>query len=135
MVHHLTDPLSAKELVEKTYQYVDRVTKECKKTLVPKLINEKKALKENELVEYLATNLEKWFNERDRLLNIKWDPANSKIGPRKDVHLYFKGRNKDAKFLINCDSEVYANPNLNQPNTFYLKSINVYAERSKFEKP
>jgi hypothetical protein len=135
VVHDLTDPLSAKELVEKTYQYVDRVTKECKKNLVPKLLNEKRGLKENELAAYLATAIEKWFNGRDRLLNIKWDSTNSKIGPRKDVHLYFRGRNKDAKFLINCDSEVYPNPNPNEPNTFYLKTINIYAERSNFEKP
>lgn len=132
----MTDPLSAKELVEKTYLYVDRVVKECRKNLLPQILSQKKPLGQAEIGPYLGKTLEEWFTKRDRLLNIRWEPHSVKLGSKNDVHLSFSGKNRDAVFTISCDAEYVP---VQDPNTgekrFYLKAINVVAERSSFRRP
>ncbi|MEM0121362.1 MAG: hypothetical protein QW514_03670 [Thermoprotei archaeon] len=132
----MTDPLSAKELVEKTYLYVDRVVKECRKNLLPQILSQKKTLDEVEIGPYLGRTLEEWFNKRDRLLNIKWQKQSVKLGSKNDVHLKFEGRNKDAVFTVNCDAELLP---IMDPTTgakkYYLKNVNIVAERSNFRRP
>jgi len=129
----MTDPLSAKELLERSYLYVDRVLKECKKNYIPALLSQKKQLDEKELSEYLGISLEEWFGKRDKLLNIKWQRQSIKIGPKNDVHLVFAGKSKDAKFTFNCDAEVF--PVTDQSTgkkRYFIKSTNLSTDRSRF---
>lgn len=132
----MTDPLSAKELVEKTYMYVDRVVKECRKNLLPQILSQKKPLKESEIGAYLGRTLEEWFAKRDKLLNIRWQQQSVKLGSKNDIHLTLEGRNRDAVFTLNCDAEYLP---ITDPHTgekkFYLKSVNITAERSNFRRP
>jgi hypothetical protein len=132
----MTDPLSAKELVEKTYLYVDRVVKECRKNLVAQLVAQRKPLRESEVAAYLGKTIEDWFNKRDRLLNVRWDQKDARLGFKNDVHLVFSGRNKDAVFTLGCDAECVP---IHDPATgekrFYLKSVVITAERSNFRRP
>jgi endo-beta-N-acetylglucosaminidase D len=128
----LTDPLSAKELVEKTYLYVDRVAKECKKTLLTKITTEKKALSKNELSSFVGSEIEKWFAQRDKSLNIKWDRSSFVLDPKNRFHLVFRGANKDAKFELSCDGEVFADPF--NPERVFIKSLDLKAERTKFQR-
>lgn len=132
----MTDPLSAKELVEKAYLYVDRVVKECRKTLVQQILAQKKPLSQNEIGPYLGRTIEEWFAKRDRLLNVKWDPKSVRLGIKNDVHMVFNGRNRDAVFTINCDAEYVQveDPNTGQKR-LYLKAVNITAERSNFRRP
>jgi len=132
----MTDPLSAKELVEKTYLYVDRVVKECRKGFIPQILAQKKPLTQSEMGPYLGKTLEDWFTKRDKLLNIKWQPQSVRLGSKNDIHLIFSGKNKDAAFTLSCDAEYLP---VEDPQTgekrFYLKSIMLNAERSNFKRP
>lgn len=132
----MTDPLSAKELVERSYLYVDRVLKECKKNHIPAILAQKEQLDENKLGDYLGTSLEEWFGKRDRLLNIRWQRQPIKVGPKNDIHLVFSGKSKDAKFTLSCDAEVFpVTDKLTGKRKFYIKSANLSTERSRFERP
>ncbi|MCL5788721.1 MAG: hypothetical protein M1357_02830 [Candidatus Marsarchaeota archaeon] len=129
----MTDPLSAKELVDKAYQYVDRVAKECRKNLLIQLTSSKKRFRKEDVGVALGRELEAWFNQRDKLLGVRFNPATVKNGPRGDIHFLLEGKTKDAKFTLNCDAETYEVPGL--AGEVALKSVNVTADRNRFTRP
>ncbi len=128
----MTDPQSAKELVEKAYIYIDRLTKECKKSLMPKFISEKRTGSIDELIQYSAHEVEAWFWARDRGLGLKANSALAKKGPRGDFHVILSGKNKDAKFELNFDVDTV--PNATTPDAYLIRNFNISAEKSKFSR-
>ena len=127
----MTDLKSSKELVEKAYTYVERLTRMCRGDLMARFTREHKSVLPGELSPLVARAVEEWFSVKDRSLGIKALDAGQggsslRLGK---VHLIFAGANKDASFKIRVDVDSFVSG-----NACYLKNINVSADKRDFVK-
>ncbi len=130
----MTDPLTAKELVEKSYEYVDRLTRECSKTLIEEYSKAHKKFIPDSVIPQIAADVVRWFEKRDKNVRLSFDSATSARPQPTQYHMKFRGSTKDADFVIDCSvitflvpgSEYSGNP------VSFVKSVVLSADKTKF---
>jgi hypothetical protein len=94
----LTDPLTGKELVEKSYEYILKLSKECAKSLLDDFNASHAKFKTENLSSEVSSHVLKWFERRDKGIRLISEPASK--GQANVTYLKFKGSTKDADFTF-----------------------------------
>lgn len=124
----MTDALTAKELVEKTYLYLDKLTKECRKDIMGDLSKERPA-NANELARVVSNAMLEWFGRRDRYIRIMFDPRTIRDTPEPGIMMTFTGENKDVAFTFAAHVIYYI-----AGNVCYTKNISINVDKRDFAK-
>ena len=128
MLQRLTDQLTVKQLVEKTYLYLDRLTKECRRDIMEDLSKERPA-NANELARAVSNAMLEWFGRRDKYIRIMFDPRLVRDTPEPGIMMTFTGENKDAAFKFTSHITYYM-----AGNVCYTKNININVDKRDFNK-
>lgn len=132
----MTDPLTGKELVQKSYEYVDKLTKECAKVLLDEFNKTHKKLQLGNLPKEAGLNITQWFEKRDHNVKLLFD-QNSVIMPQPtQVRMKFKGNTKDADFTLDATIGAFVVPGseINDQTPCFVKTLVVNADKSNFTK-
>ena len=124
----LTDTLTAKELIEKTYTYVDRLIKECRKDVMT-VVAKERSVNANEVGKAVANAVLDWFESRDRYLHIMFDPRSVKDTPEPGIRMVFTGESKDASFKIHSHVTYFMSGNV-----CYVKNMTLDVDKRDFSK-
>ena len=124
----MTDQLTAKHLVEKTYLYLDRLTKECRRDIMDDLSKERPA-NANELARVVSNAMLEWFGRRDRYIRIMFDPRMVRDTPEPGIMMTFTGENKDTAFKFTSHITYYM-----AGNVCYTKNISINVDKRDFNK-
>lgn len=124
----MTDALTTKELVEKMYMYVDRLTKECRKDIMDDLTKERPA-NANDLARVVSNAMLEWFGRRDRYIRIMFDPRMVRDTPEPGIMMTFTGENKDTTFKFTLHITYYM-----AGSVCYTKNININVDKRDFKK-
>jgi hypothetical protein len=124
----LTDQLTVKQLVEKTYLYLDRLTKECRRDIMEDLSKERPA-NANELARAVSNAMLEWFGRRDKYIRIMFDPRLVRDTPEPGIMMTFTGENKDVAFKFTSHITYYM-----AGNVCYTKNISINVDKRDFNK-
>lgn len=94
----MTDPLTGKELVEKSYEYILKLSKECAKSLLDDFNASHAKFNSQNLSSEVSSQVLKWFERRDKGIRLVTEPASK--GQPNVTYLKFKGSTKDADFTF-----------------------------------
>lgn len=98
----MTDPLTGKELVEKSYEYIDKLTRECAKSLVDEFNKTHKKFDPKSFPSEVGNSIILWFNKRDKNVKLNLDPTSVQQQQTNMARIRFKGSTKDADFEISA---------------------------------
>ena len=124
----MTDAPTAKALVEKTYVYVDKLTKECRKDIMGDL-SKLRPVNVNELARAVSNAMLDWFERRDRYIHIMFDPRMVRDTPEPGIMMTFSGENKGTTFKFTSHITYYM-----AGNVCYTKNININVDKRDFNK-
>ena len=127
----MTDKLTGRKLVEKTFAYITSLTKEGRKPLTMKFEHNNRGIPFDTVEAVVAKEVESWFANRDRNLQIRLEKSNK--GKTGEIFQTYTGATKDAHFRIHVDALfTLADQSSNTPS--YLKNLNLYADERDFTK-
>jgi hypothetical protein len=127
----LTDKLSGRELVEKTFLYSTNLTKECRKALTLKFEREHKGMLFDSIETVMRKDFESWFAMRDKNITIKHE--NSLKGKPGEVLMTYTGATKDVTFKIHIDG-IFTLKDSSNNSPSYLKNLNIYVDKRDFSR-
>jgi hypothetical protein len=130
----LTDPLTGKELVQKSYDYVDKLTKECAKMMLDDYNKTHRKFQLGKVVSELSADIVHWFEKRDRNIRITFDSF-SKSQPTQ-FRLKFRGSTKDADFAMEATAGLFVVPGteVNDSTIAFPKTLAISADKASFTK-
>jgi hypothetical protein len=132
----MTDPLTGKELVQKSYEYVDKLTKECAKVLLEEYGKTHKKFQIGTMPAEIGTNTVQWFERRDKNVRLSFD-IGSVIKPQpSQVRMKFKGSTKDADFTLDATVGLFVVPGseMSDQTICFVKTLVINADKNNFAK-
>jgi len=132
----LTDPLTGKELIQKSADYIDKLTKECAKYLIEDYNRTHKKFQLGKIATEVSTDILRWFEKRDKNVRLSFEP-NSVIRPQPtQVRFRLKGGTKDADFMLDVTVGVFVTPGseISDATVAFPKTLVLAAERTTFTK-
>jgi hypothetical protein len=132
----MTDPLTGKELVQKSYDYIDKLTKECAKFLLEDYNRTHKKFQLGSAAQEVASNVIQWFEKRDRNVRLSLDPSSISKPQPTQIRMRFTGNTKDADFTLNISVGLFVIPGtpFSDQTTSFAKTLVIDAERTNFTK-
>lgn len=132
----MTDTLTGKELVQKSYEYVDRIAKECGKALLDDYSKTHKKFQLGTLASEMAVNLVRWFEKRDRNVNLVFDQNSTVKTQPTQLRMKFKGSTKDSYFILDVSVGVFVVPGtgVEDGSTCFVKALTISADKNNFTK-
>ena len=132
----MTDPLTGKELVQKSYEYIDRLTKECAKFLLDDYNKSHKKFESANIHSEIALDIKGWFDRRDKNIKLTFDSASITRSTPIQSHMKFNGSTKDADFVLSCSLGVFTPPSYAPvgKSTSFLKTLAITADKASFAK-
>ncbi|MGI0090969.1 MAG: hypothetical protein ACREBS_04605 [Nitrososphaerales archaeon] len=133
---YMTDPLTGKELVQKSYEYIDKLTKECAKVLLEEYNKTHKKFQLGSLPKEASSNIIQWFEKRDRNVRLSFDPASTTKTQPTQIRIKFRGNTKDADFVLDASAGLFIVPGteISDQATCFVKTITINADRNNFSK-
>jgi len=127
----LTDAPSGRELVEKAFVYMTSLSRECRKELTSKFLQEHKGMAFDSIEPTMRKEVEAWFAGRDKNINVKHERSDR--GRPGEILMTYSGASKDAHFKFRVDAQfTLAGSESNAPA--YLKAMNVNVDKRDFTK-
>lgn len=132
----MTDPLTAKELVQKSYEYVDKLCKECTKSLMEEYNKNHKKFQLGNLASELSTNICQWFEKREKNIRLTPEAKSANNQSSTQIRMKFNGTTKDSMFSITASIAVFVPPGveISDKTVCFPKSIVLSADKSNFER-
>ncbi|MDG6906157.1 MAG: hypothetical protein JRN20_10275 [Nitrososphaerota archaeon] len=132
----MTDPLTGKELVQKSYEYVDKLTKECAKVLLEDFNKTHKKFQVGNLADETAASTVQWFDKRDKNVRISYDRNSVMRVQPTQMRMRFKGTTKDADFSLDATVGAFVIPGteVNDQTTCFVKTLVINADKNNFTK-
>jgi hypothetical protein len=125
----LTDVLSGRELVEKAFNYMTTLTKECRKVLTVQFQNKYKGVPFDSVEPTMRQEIESWFAKRDKNITVKHEKSMN--GRPGELLVTYSGETKDAHFKFHVNSLfTLAGSSKNAPS--YLRDMNIYVDKREF---
>ena len=132
----MTDPLTGKELIQKSYDYVDKLTKECAKTLIEEYNRSHKKFRIQSYPSEVSAGIVQWFEKRDKNIKLSLEP-NSIVKPQPiQAHMRFRGSTKDSDFFLDGSVGVFVPPGsqISDDTISFAKTLVINADKTKFTK-
>jgi hypothetical protein len=130
----LTDPLTGKQLVEKSYEYIDRLTKESARALLQEFNASHRKFDPAKLGAEIGNEVVQWFARRDKNVRLTLDPASIQQQPNV-VRLKFNGSTKDAQFTFGATATTFSVPSGSGPPMSFVKTLVFAVDKTNFAKP
>jgi phage gpG-like protein len=127
----LTDAPSGRQLVEKTFVYMTNLSRECRKALTSKFEQEHKGLPFESVEATMRKEVEAWFAERDKNINVKHEKSDK--GRPGEILMTYSGASKDAHFKFRVDAQ-FTLTGSSEKSPAYLKALNVNVDKRDFTK-
>lgn len=132
----MTDPLTGKELVQKSYDYVDKLTKECAKVLIEDYSKTHRKFQLGKVSAEISSDIVHWFEKRDSHVHLSYDASSLSRPQPTQFHLKFKGNTKDADFILLATAGLFAAPGteINDSTVAFPKTLVISADKASFMK-
>lgn len=132
----MTDPLTVKELIQKSYEYIDKLTKECAKSLLEEYNKSHKKFQIGNLPKETSANIIQWFEKREKNVRINLI-QNSIVQPAPaQFRMKLNGNTKDADFILDATVGTFVIPGteISEQTTCFVKTLVINAEKANFVK-
>jgi hypothetical protein len=132
----MTDPLTGRELVQKSYEYIDKLTKECAKFLLEDYNKTHKKFQIGTLANETSSNAVQWFEKREKNVRLSFDQNSvMKLQPTQ-VRMKFRGSTKDADFTLDATVGAFVVPGteINDQTICFVKTLVINADKNNFTK-
>ncbi len=131
----MTDPLTGKELVQRSYDYLERLTRECAKALLEETNKNHRKFDLLNVHSEVATGVLRWFARRDKNVDLSFDGNSIIRSSPTQSHMKFKGNTKDADFALDCSIVVFVPPGVESTHAnCFLKALSISADKASFVK-
>jgi hypothetical protein len=132
----LTDPLTGKELVEKSYEYIDKLTRECAKSLVDEFNKTHRKFDPKSFPIEVGNSIILWFNKRDKNVKLNLDLSNVQQQQQQPnmARIRFKGSTKDADFEISATVGSFSVPTEDGKLASFVKTLVFSVEKNSFQR-
>ena len=130
----MTDPLTGKELVQKSYDYVDKLTKECAKVLLDEYSKAHRKFELGKVPAEISGEIIRWFDKRDKNVRLSYDSV-IRQQPTQ-FRLKFKGNTKDADFTMEATAGLFVVPGteIADSTVAFPKTLSISADKASFTK-
>jgi hypothetical protein len=130
----MTDPLTGKELVEKSYEYIVKLTKECAKSLVDEFSTTHRKFLSDSYAKEVSGSIIEWFGKREKNVKLAFDSSSITTGQPNISHIKFKGSTKDSDFSITSTVSTFTVPSGDGKPLAFVKTLVFSVEKSNFSR-
>jgi hypothetical protein len=130
----LTDPLTGKELVEKSYEYLEKLTRECARFLIEDYNNMHKRFEQKSYPVEVGNSIVQWFAKREKNIRLSIGSVNVVQQQPNNAHIRFKGNTKDADFEITATVGTFAVPMSDGKLVSFVKTLVFSVEKQNFRR-
>ena len=119
-----------------SYEYLDKLTKECTKVLLEEYNKTHKKFQIGTLPTETGANVVQWFERRDKNVKVSFDQS-SVIKPQPmQVRMKFKGNTKDADFTLDATIGIFVIPgtDIADQAICFVKTLVISADKNNFAK-
>ena len=125
----MTDAETGKELVARTYGYIENVSKESRKALTAEFNQNHKGIPFNSVPEILKKNTIDWFLRRDKTLKLSHE--NTSLGKLGEVRMIFQGETKRVRFKVHLNA-FFTVSGQSEGSPSFLRDINFTVDPREF---
>src|SRR2546427_12176178 len=125
----MTDMLKGSQVLQKTYTYVENVTKESRKALMEDFSQKHKGIGINLASDILRQTVLNWFPRRDPMLKLVHEKTSQ--GKPGDVRMDFLGETKAVRFKVHLHA-VFAVNGQSPDSPSFLKEVNLSVDPREF---
>ncbi len=129
----MTDPLTGKQLVEKSYEYIDRLTKECAKALIEEFNSTHRKFQPESYSKEVGNSVLQRFSKRDKNLKLDVDTVRNSDQPNV-ARIGFKGSTKDADFSFSGTVGTFVVPLIDGRTMSFVKTLVFSVDKTNFSK-
>ena len=125
----MTDILKGSQVLQKTYTYIENVTKESRKALMEEFSQNHKGIAINSASDILRQTVLDWFPRRDPMLKLVHEKTTQ--GKPGDFRMDFRGETKAVHFKVHLHAIFAVNgQSLDSPS--FLKEVNLLVDAREF---
>lgn len=125
----MTDLKSGPKLVEKAFNYMESLSKECRKALTAKFGQEYKGISFDSVEPTMRKEIESWFADRDKNITVKHEKSST--GKPGEIMMTYLGSTKDAHFKFHIDG-IFTTSETSSNAPSYVRNINVTVDKRDF---
>jgi hypothetical protein len=125
----MTDMLKGSQVLQKTYTYIENVTKESRKALMEQFSQNHKGIGINSAPDILRQTVLDWFPRRDPMLKIVHEKTSQ--GKPGEVRMDFRGETKTVRFKVHLHA-VFAVNSQSPDSPAFLKEVNLSVDPREF---
>ena len=125
----MTDMLKGSQVLQKTYTYIENVTKESRKALMEDFSQKHKGIGINLAPDILRQTVLDWFPRRDPMLKLIHEKTSQ--GKPGDVRMDFLGETKAVRFKVHLHA-VFAVNGQSPDSPSFLKEVNLSVDPREF---
>ncbi len=125
----MTDVQKGKEVLQKTFTYIENVTKESRKALMEEFSQNHKGIALNSAPDILRRSVLDWFPRRDPMLKLVHEKTSQ--GKPGDVRMDFRGETKTVHFKVHLHA-VFAVNGQSPDSPAFLKEVNLLVDPREF---
>ncbi len=130
----MTDPLTGKELVEKSYEYIEKLARECTRFLLEDFNTTHRKFEQKSYPLDVGNAIVQWFGKRDKNIHLSVDSANSMQQQPNTAHIKFKGSTREADFDISATVGTFAVPMADGKQMSFVKTLVFSVEKPNFRR-
>jgi hypothetical protein len=125
----MTDMLKGSQVLQKTYTYIENVTKESRKALMEDFSQKHKGIAIKSASDTLRQSVLDWFPRRDPMLKL----THEKTSPGKpgEIRMDFRGETKAVKFKVHLYA-IFAVNGQSPDSPAFLKEVNLSVDPREF---
>ena len=125
----MTDMLKGSQVLQKTYTYIENVTKESRKALMEEFNQKHKGIAINSASDTLRKTVLDWFPRRDPMLKLFHE--NTSQGKPGDLRMDFRGETKSVRFKVHLHA-VFAVNGQSPDSPSFLKEVSLSVDPREF---
>jgi hypothetical protein len=130
----MTDPLTGKELVEKSYEYIEKLTRECARFVLEDFNTTHRKFEQKTYPLEVGNSIVQWFAKRDKNLRLSISSANTLQQQPNTAYIRFKGSTKDADFDMSATVGTFAVPMADGKQMSFVKTLVFSVEKQNFRR-
>jgi hypothetical protein len=130
----MTDPLTGKELVEKSYEYMEKLSRECARFLIEDYNAAHRRFDQKSYPTEVANSIVQWFSKREKNIRLWVDSIKVVQQQPSTAHIKFKGNTKDADFEITAAVGTFAVPMSDGKLMSFVKTLVFSVEKQNFRR-
>ncbi len=125
----MTDMLKGSQVLQKTFTYIENVTKESRKALMEEFSQKHKGIAINSASDTLRKSVLDWFPRRDPMLKLVHEKTSQ--GKPGDVRMDFLGETKSVRFKVHLHA-VFAVNGQSPDSPSFLKEVTLLVDPREF---